>query len=74
MKVFETGPNTIQIYPKLVLTIETSRSDSVLNTNLAFLFGLLKTEFRNVVLTDSQTSIIDWHFHRDGESIDEIEP
>lgn len=74
LKIGRQSATQVEIYPKLLLTVETVRSDLVVKVRVSSLFDYLKTQFRTLVASDPLTSIVSYHVHRVGGSTDEAEP
>jgi hypothetical protein len=64
----------VQLYPDLILTVDTVRSNSVVRIRVLGLAAFLKTAFREAVAADPQTSIKSWHIHGALGVTDELEP
>ena len=64
----------LEIYPKIVILLETTRSEDVIRAALDDFYGAAKTKIRSLVASDPQTSIISWHFHLSTGSVEELEP
>lgn len=72
VKKYEDG--TAQVYPKLHIVVDTTRTEEAVESALSVLYDSLKADIRTLVAASPQTSIITWHVHRDTGSVDEDEP
>lgn len=64
----------IQVYPKLVIDLETTRSLDQIHRALDDVYEDFKTRLRQMADADPQTTIVGWHFHLSTGPVDEIEP
>lgn len=64
----------IQVYPKLVIDLETTRSLDQIHRALDDVYEDFKTRLRRMADADPQTTIVGWHFHLSTGPVDEIEP
>ena len=64
----------IQVYPKIVIDLETTRSEAAIRNALDDFFATAKTKIRAIVDADPNTTIIGWHYHLSTGSVDEVEP
>ena len=60
-----------EVYPKLVWTLDTTRTARQIRDVLEPLFDVLKADIRALVATDPQTAIVGWHVHRAHGCFDE---
>lgn len=63
-----------EVYPKLVLILDTTRTEDQIRSALDPVYQDLKQSIRNLIASDPQTSIVSWHVHLSTGSVDELEP
>ena len=65
-------PNKMQAYPRLIVTVDTTRTPAQLLNALDDYFPEMKTQLR--ALATGGTTIDGWHVHRSTGDFDEQEP
>lgn len=63
-----------EVYPKLGLNLDTTRTREQIHNALEPIFDDLKADIRALVAGDSKTAITGWHIHRAAGCFDEGEP
>jgi hypothetical protein len=63
----------IQIYPKIVIDLDTTRTEKQIRVALNSLYPGFKQHIRDLVASDPQTTIVGWHYHLSTGSVDEAE-
>lgn len=64
----------LQVYPKLVIDLETTRTEEQIASALDDVYPALKARLRQMADADPQTTIVGWHFHLSTGPVDEVEP
>ena len=62
-----------EVYPKLVIVLDTTRTEPQIRSALDDVYADLKQSVRSLVASDPQTSIVSWHAHLSTGSVDEAE-
>ncbi len=73
LKVIQQDEGIIQVYPKMIITVDTTRSVEALVGAIADYYDELKTRFRALVAASPSTTIAGWHHHKNGQTISEVE-
>jgi hypothetical protein len=63
----------MQIYPKIVIDLETTRTEKQIRQALDDLYPDFKQRIRALVASDPKTTIVGWHYHLSTGSVDEDE-
>ncbi len=74
LKVIQQGGGVVQVYPKMGFTVDTNRSQESLINAIAQYYDDLQTRFRMLVAGSPDTTILNWHHHKNGQSVNEVEP
>ncbi len=69
----DQGTNEIIVYPKLIITVDTTRTDQQLLNALNSYFEDVKSHLRALLVSFPGTSINHWHVHRADGDRDEVE-
>ncbi len=64
----------VQVYPKIVIDLETTRTEDQIADALNDVYPAFKNRLRQMADADPQTTIIGWHYHLSTGSVDEVEP
>ena len=64
----------MQVYPKLVIDLETTRTEEQIEAALDAVYDVFKDRLRRLADADPQTTIVGWHYHLSVGSVDELEP
>ncbi len=62
-----------EVYPKLVISLDTTRTEDQIRAALNDVFVDLKQAIRALVASDPRTSLVSWHYHLTTGSVDEDE-
>lgn len=64
----------VEVYPKIVIVLETTRTEQQIQNALDAVFSHFKDRIRQMVNADAQTTIVSWHYHLSTGPVDEVEP